>query len=33
MALLALEREFGLVLPPEIARGPLPTVNLQHLQG
>ncbi|MFG2276069.1 DUF6461 domain-containing protein [Streptomyces chartreusis] len=33
MALLALEQEFGLVLPPEIAHGPLPTVSLQHLQG
>ncbi|MFF9691255.1 DUF6461 domain-containing protein [Streptomyces sp. NPDC014623] len=32
-ALLALEREFGLVLSPEIARGPLPTVSLQHVQG
>lgn len=32
-ALLALEREFGLVLPPEIAHGPLPTVSLQHVQG
>jgi hypothetical protein len=33
MALLALEQEFDLVLPPEIAHGPLPTVSLQHLQG
>ncbi|MFE7440918.1 DUF6461 domain-containing protein [Streptomyces chartreusis] len=31
MALLAVEQEFGLVLPAEIVRGPLPTVSLQHL--
>ncbi|PJE95788.1 hypothetical protein CUT44_21260 [Streptomyces carminius] len=33
MALLALEREFGLVLPSEVSRGPLPTVGLRHLRG
>ncbi|WP_139141064.1 DUF6461 domain-containing protein [Streptomyces qinglanensis] len=32
MALLALEREFGLALSPELARGPLPTVSLPHLK-
>ncbi|MEU9796289.1 DUF6461 domain-containing protein [Streptomyces sparsogenes] len=33
MALVALEREFGLALSPEVAKDALPTVNLQHLQG
>ncbi|MFJ4153007.1 DUF6461 domain-containing protein [Streptomyces galbus] len=33
MSLLVLEQEFGLVLPPEIAHGPLPAVSLKHLQG
>ncbi|MEU7467415.1 DUF6461 domain-containing protein [Streptomyces sp. NPDC044984] len=33
MALVALEREFGLTLSPDVAGGALPTVGLQHLQG
>ncbi|MER6695056.1 DUF6461 domain-containing protein [Streptomyces minutiscleroticus] len=32
-ALGMLEREFGLTLSPEVARGPLPTVGLSHLRG
>lgn len=32
-ALDMLEREFGLALSPEVAKGPLPTVSLQHLRG
>ncbi|MFK4272837.1 DUF6461 domain-containing protein [Streptomyces milbemycinicus] len=32
-ALLMLEREFGLALSSEVAKSPLPTVSLLHLQG
>ncbi|MFH9859360.1 DUF6461 domain-containing protein [Streptomyces sp. NPDC017202] len=33
MALVALERAFGLTLSPGVAKGALPTVSLQHLRG
>ncbi|NJP99948.1 hypothetical protein HCK00_05195 [Streptomyces sp. PLAI1-29] len=32
-ALVVLEREFGLELSPQVAKGALPAVSLQHLQG
>ncbi len=33
MALVALEREFDLTLSPDVAKGALPAVSLQHLRG